>query len=270
MPITPGGDALRGGSTRTVALGSFDNLLEGHAFGPFDVLYIPGHADDHLVFVAAALAAFTGDTVLGQGSVFVSGRLREYLAGCAACARSTSSPSFRGTARPVTDPATKLDQYLAHRADRERKLLAALASGASTRTSCSTPRGDDAPEGSASSQPSPCARTWRSCEEDLALSLLLSERERRGETGVVLVAAADPSRAQRVADDWRTFASRAGGVVAGRVELDTDVDDPPALRTKSAPTGCRARQLRVEESSASWLLAAPAIALQRSAGRCRR
>ena len=42
--------------------------------------FIPGHADDHLVFVAGG-AAFTGDAVLGQGSVFVSGRLREYLDG---------------------------------------------------------------------------------------------------------------------------------------------------------------------------------------------
>ncbi len=26
----------------------------GDTFGPFDVLYVPGHADDHLVFVITA------------------------------------------------------------------------------------------------------------------------------------------------------------------------------------------------------------------------
>src|SRR4051812_25991008 len=34
--------------------------------GPFDVIALPGHTDDHVVFVAGR-AAFTGDAVLGEG-----------------------------------------------------------------------------------------------------------------------------------------------------------------------------------------------------------
>jgi glyoxylase-like metal-dependent hydrolase (beta-lactamase superfamily II) len=139
-----GVDALRERLGGTVALGSFDNLLEGHTFGPFDVLFIPGHADDHLVFVAGA-AAFTGDTVLGQGSVFVSGRLREYLEGLRRLRALDLELILPGHGEPVTDPAAKLDQYLAHRADRERKLLAALASGASTEDELLDAAWDDAP-----------------------------------------------------------------------------------------------------------------------------
>ena len=45
-------------------------LADGDAFGPLRALAIPGHADDHLAFVAGG-AAFTGDAVLGEGSVFV-------------------------------------------------------------------------------------------------------------------------------------------------------------------------------------------------------
>jgi len=37
-----------------------------------------------------------------------------------------------GHGDPVNDPAAKLDEYLAHRADRERRLLAALEAGART------------------------------------------------------------------------------------------------------------------------------------------
>jgi glyoxylase-like metal-dependent hydrolase (beta-lactamase superfamily II) len=96
---------------------------------PFDVYFIPGHADDHLVFVSGG-AAFTGDAVLGQGSVFVSGRLREYLDGLRQLRALALDVICPGHGDPVTDPAGKLDEYLAHRAERERKLLAALEAGA--------------------------------------------------------------------------------------------------------------------------------------------
>jgi len=103
----------------------------GDTFGPFDVDFIPGHADDHLVFVAGS-AAFTGDAVLGEGSVFVSGRLREYLDGLRRLRALPLEVICPGHGDPVSDPAAKLDEYLAHRADRERRLLAALEAGALT------------------------------------------------------------------------------------------------------------------------------------------
>jgi glyoxylase-like metal-dependent hydrolase (beta-lactamase superfamily II) len=114
-----------------VPLGSFDALADGDTFGPFDVLHIPGHADDHLVFVAGR-TAFTGDAVLGQGSVFVSGRLREYLEGLRRLRALDLERICPGHGDEVTDPNAKLDAYLAHRADRERMLLEALAAGAET------------------------------------------------------------------------------------------------------------------------------------------
>jgi len=115
-----GGDA--------VGLGSFENLADGDTFGPFAVLFIPGHADDHLVFVAGT-AAFTGDTVLGQGSVFVSGRLGEYLDGLRRLRALDLELICPGHGDPVSDPAAKLDEYLAHRLDREARLVAALERG---------------------------------------------------------------------------------------------------------------------------------------------
>jgi glyoxylase-like metal-dependent hydrolase (beta-lactamase superfamily II) len=103
-------------------------LEDGDAFGPFSVLAVPGHADDHLVFVAGR-AAFTGDAVLGEGSVFVSGRLREYLDGLRRLRTLALAVICPGHGDEVWDPAAKLDEYLAHRAERERKLLAALDAG---------------------------------------------------------------------------------------------------------------------------------------------
>lgn len=103
-------------------------LAEGDTLGPFDVLHVPGHADDHLVFVAGR-HAFTGDAVLGEGSVFVSGRLREYLDGLRRLRALGLERIHPGHGDEVDDPAAKLDEYLAHRLERERKLLAALESG---------------------------------------------------------------------------------------------------------------------------------------------
>jgi glyoxylase-like metal-dependent hydrolase (beta-lactamase superfamily II) len=103
-------------------------LADGETTGPFDVLSVPGHADDHLVFVAGP-AAFTGDAVLGEGSVFVSGRLREYLDGLRRLRALPLQVLCPGHGDAVWDPAGKLDEYLAHRAERERKLLEALDAG---------------------------------------------------------------------------------------------------------------------------------------------
>ena len=76
---------------------------------------------------------------------------------------------YPGHGDEVTDPNAKLDEYLAHRAERERKLLAALDGGRSrARTSCSTPPGPTRRPPSARSPRSRCARTWRSCAKRAA------------------------------------------------------------------------------------------------------
>jgi len=104
-------------------------LADGDAFGPLRALAIPGHADDHLAFVAGD-AAFTGDAVLGEGSVFVTGRLAEYLAALERLRALRPALLCPGHGPPVWDPDAKLGEYLAHRAERERMLLAALEDGA--------------------------------------------------------------------------------------------------------------------------------------------
>jgi glyoxylase-like metal-dependent hydrolase (beta-lactamase superfamily II) len=111
---------------------------------PFDVLPLPGHADDHVVFVAGR-HAFTGDAVLGEGSVFVSGRLIEYLDGLRRLRALDLERIHPGHGDEVDDPNAKLDQYIAHRLDRERKLLAALEAGAESEDELLDAAWDDAP-----------------------------------------------------------------------------------------------------------------------------
>jgi glyoxylase-like metal-dependent hydrolase (beta-lactamase superfamily II) len=106
-------------------------LADGDRFGPLEVVATPGHAPDHLAFVADG-ACMTGDAVLGEGSVFVAphpGALAGYLAALRRLRTMELDVLCPGHGPPVADPAAKLDQYVAHRLDRERRLVAALDDG---------------------------------------------------------------------------------------------------------------------------------------------
>jgi glyoxylase-like metal-dependent hydrolase (beta-lactamase superfamily II) len=106
-------------------------LSEGDVFGPLEAVATPGHAPDHLAYVTGT-AALTGDAVLGEGSVFIApgpGALASYLAALARLRERSLSVLCPGHGPPIFDPETKLDQYISHRLDRERRLLIALGSG---------------------------------------------------------------------------------------------------------------------------------------------
>jgi glyoxylase-like metal-dependent hydrolase (beta-lactamase superfamily II) len=122
-------------------------LVDGDTFGPLEVVATPGHATDHLAFVTGAIC-FTGDAVLAQSSVFVApdpGALRGYLAALRRLRAMDLELLCTGHGPPVTDPAALLDRYLAHRADRERRLIAALDDGLRTVDELLDRAWDDAP-----------------------------------------------------------------------------------------------------------------------------
>jgi glyoxylase-like metal-dependent hydrolase (beta-lactamase superfamily II) len=113
------------------AQGDETGLGDGDRFGPFLAVSTPGHATDHLAFVAGR-AGFSGDAVLGRGSVFVNpdpGALAGYLDGLRRLRELDLDVLFPGHGPVVPDPAAKLDEYVAHRLDRERRLVEALARG---------------------------------------------------------------------------------------------------------------------------------------------
>ena len=114
------------------ARGDVDVLLTGGSrFGPLDAIFTPGHARDHLAFIAGT-AALTGDAVLGEGSVFVApypGALTAYLDGLDRLRRRDLDVLCPGHGPLVRDPTTKLERYAAHRREREQRLVAALVAG---------------------------------------------------------------------------------------------------------------------------------------------
>jgi glyoxylase-like metal-dependent hydrolase (beta-lactamase superfamily II) len=96
--------------------------------GPLEAVPVPGHADDHVCLVWGEVCC-TGDAVLGEGSVFVAGDMAGYLDGLRALRARPLRLLLPGHGPVVIDPAAKLDEYLAHRLDREARLLDALDRG---------------------------------------------------------------------------------------------------------------------------------------------
>lgn len=123
-------------------------LREGGRFGPLAAVPTPGHAPDHFAFVAGAIG-FTGDAVLGSGSVFIApdpGALAGYLDGLEKLRRRGLAVLCPGHGPAVPDPQGKLDEYVAHRLDRERRLVAALETGARSVEELLDAAWDDVPE----------------------------------------------------------------------------------------------------------------------------
>lgn len=110
---------------------------EGDRVGPFDLIATPGHAPDHVVLLLGGVA-FAGDNVLGHGSVFIGpgeGSLGAYLESLRRLRAMDLEVICPGHGPYVWDPAAKLDEYLEHRAERERLLVEALQGGARTEAS---------------------------------------------------------------------------------------------------------------------------------------
>jgi glyoxylase-like metal-dependent hydrolase (beta-lactamase superfamily II) len=132
--------ALTDACPAPVAAGRGDvevTLKENLRFGPFQALSTPGHSADHYALIADG-ACFTGDAVLGEGSVFISpypGAMAGYML---ALGRLRSREDFDilcpGHGPSVWDARAKLDEYIGHRVDRENRLVGALGEGRRTVT----------------------------------------------------------------------------------------------------------------------------------------
>jgi ribonuclease/clavin/mitogillin len=100
-------------------------------------MHTPGHARGHLCFYEERTGTLiTGDNIVGLGSVLIDppeGNMRDYLN---SLERMRALPNltvlFGGHGPAMANPQAKLDEYITHRLERERKILAAVQSGCAT------------------------------------------------------------------------------------------------------------------------------------------
>jgi glyoxylase-like metal-dependent hydrolase (beta-lactamase superfamily II) len=107
----------------------------GEPVGPFEVIATPGHSPDHVSLLFGRVL-FSGDTVLGSGSVFVGGgegSMAAYLDSLRRLLELDLDAICPGHGPVVWEPRAKLEEYLAHRLERERLVVEALEGGAATR-----------------------------------------------------------------------------------------------------------------------------------------
>ncbi len=111
------------------------------------VLATPGHAEDHVSFIAEGVC-FSGDLVLGLGSTIVppgGNSLAAFMDSLALLQEESLDLIAPGHGPWVTDPAAKLAEYVEHRLMRERRLLAALGDGERSRAALLATVWDDIP-----------------------------------------------------------------------------------------------------------------------------
>jgi glyoxylase-like metal-dependent hydrolase (beta-lactamase superfamily II) len=107
----------------------------GDRIGPFEAVATPGHSPDHVSLLFGRVC-FSGDTVLGEGSVFIApgeGSMSGYLDSLRRLRALDLDAICPGHGPFVSDPDTKLDEYIEHRMERERRIVAAIDGGARTR-----------------------------------------------------------------------------------------------------------------------------------------
>ncbi|MGB8265698.1 MAG: MBL fold metallo-hydrolase [Candidatus Velthaea sp.] len=103
------------------------------------VMHAPGHAQDHLVFWAEKeRALFTGDVVVGRGTVVVappSGDMRAYQATLQRIFDTYGDIALAihgGHGPTIRSPRSKLREYIEHRRERENQILEILGEGPAT------------------------------------------------------------------------------------------------------------------------------------------
>jgi glyoxylase-like metal-dependent hydrolase (beta-lactamase superfamily II) len=119
----------------------------GDRVGPFQAIATPGHSPDHVCLVSGR-TCFTGDTVLGEGSVFIApgeGSLAAYLESLRRLLELELEVLCPGHGPYVWEPRMKIEEYIEHRLDRERRLVAALEQGLRTEDELLDSAWSDAP-----------------------------------------------------------------------------------------------------------------------------
>ena len=101
------------------------------------VLHTPGHSPDHVCFVDdESRDIYCGDLARAGGTIVIpaskGGNLRQYLGSLELVRALEPKRLLPGHGPVVDDPAALIDEYLRHREQREREIVAALRDGLRT------------------------------------------------------------------------------------------------------------------------------------------
>ena len=115
----------------------FTPLSDGQVFKTegalLETIYTPGHANDHAVFyLEEERALFTGDLILGMGTVVIplnGGSMTDYFASLERLLKRDLTHIYPGHGPVIPDARAKIEEYIEHRKMREAQVLAAVKGG---------------------------------------------------------------------------------------------------------------------------------------------
>ena len=106
-------------------------LEDGASVGPMRAVYTPGHAPDHLCFVAPDGVVLSGDVVMGWSTTVVGGAggdMAAYFGSLERLGALESGLFLPGHGPPIPTPTRFAASLLSHRRHREDNILAILES----------------------------------------------------------------------------------------------------------------------------------------------
>jgi glyoxylase-like metal-dependent hydrolase (beta-lactamase superfamily II) len=111
------------------------STIYGHGW-TMEAIATPGHTSNHICYgLVEENACFTGDHIMGWSTTVVTppdGNMGDYMASLEVIKARDFKILWPTHGPPITQPGPFIDAYAEHRRDRERQILAELASGETT------------------------------------------------------------------------------------------------------------------------------------------
>ena len=113
-----------------------DQIVEdGDVVNGFEVIATPGHTNEHVCYLTTDGDLFTGDTILGSGTTTIfppDGHMGDYIRSLRRLRELAPRRIFPAHGPTRDDAIALIDEYIAHRLQREQQVLDAIAAGAQT------------------------------------------------------------------------------------------------------------------------------------------
>lgn len=107
----------------------------GEVIDGLEVIATPGHTREHVCYFTPDRDLFTGDTILGQGTTAIfppDGNMGDYVRSLEKLRDKNPRRIFPGHGPTRDDAVALIDEYIAHRMQREQQIIDALQAGART------------------------------------------------------------------------------------------------------------------------------------------
>ena len=117
-------------------LDEVDQIVRGgEVIDGLEAIATPGHTREHVCYFTSDDDLFTGDTILGEGSTAIfppDGNMGDYIRSLEKLRERNPRRIFPGHGPTRDDAIALIDEYIAHRMQREQQVIDALRAGAHT------------------------------------------------------------------------------------------------------------------------------------------